>query len=97
MTYYVYLLISEQKINNKYISYVGYTKDIQKRIKFHNEGKGAKFTRGKKWELAYYKKFISKNLAMSEEFKLKKNSKLRNQIKKNFNEIKFSHSNKSIL
>ena len=79
MSYYVYLIIS--KVKNKTISYVGYTSNINNRIKLHNNGKGAKFTKGKKWILVYSKKFTTKQKAMSEEYKLKKNYKLRNQIK----------------
>ena len=77
--YYVYLIVS--KIKNKTISYVGYTNNIKRRIKQHNESKGAKFTRGKKWNLVYYKSYDKKNKAMKEEYKLKKNYKLRNIIK----------------
>ena len=79
MTYFVYLIVSKLK-NNKKISYVGYTNDLNKRIKLHNTGKGAKFTRGKKWNLVYYKKYDSKSIAMKQEFKLKKNYKLRKKI-----------------
>ena len=79
MSYYVYLIIS--KVKNKTISYVGYTSNINNRIKLHNNGKGAKFTKGRKWKLAYSKNFASKQKAMQEEYKLKKNYKLRNQIK----------------
>jgi len=79
MTYFVYLIISNLKKNKK-ISYVGYTNDLKKRIKLHNTGKGAKFTRGKKWNLVYYKKYDSKSTAMKEEFRLKKNYKLRKKI-----------------
>jgi len=80
--YFVYLLVTKNK--NRTISYVGYTKDINKRLKLHNKSKGAKFTRGRKWKLAYYKKYDNKNLAMKEEYKLKKNYKLRIKIKKRF-------------
>ena len=78
--YFVYLLVTKNK--NRTISYVGYTKDINKRLKLHNKSKGAKFTRGRKWKLAYYKKYDNKNLAMKEEYKLKKDYKLRSKIKK---------------
>ena len=81
MDYFVYMIIS--KINNKIISYVGYTKDLTKRIKLHNSSKGAKFTRGKKWKLIYYKKFKSKVSAMKYEYFLKKNNKIRKLIKLN--------------
>jgi len=79
MTYFVYLIISNLK-NNKKISYVGYTNDLKKRIRLHNAGKGAKFTRGKKWNLLYYKKYDSRSMAMKEEFRLKKDYKLRKKI-----------------
>ena len=77
--YFVYLLTS--KIKNRIISYVGYTNNLKKRIKLHNSSKGAKFTRGRKWKLAYYKIYDNKNEAMRAEYKLKKNIKLRNKIK----------------
>ena len=80
--YFVYLLVSKNK--NRTISYVGYTNNINKRLKLHNNSKGAKFTRGRKWKLAYYKRYNNKNLAMKEEYKLKKNYKLRSKIKKGF-------------
>ena len=86
MYYYVYLIASTNK--KKTISYVGYTKNLKKRLSLHNSSKGAKFTRGRKWILVYYKKFLEKKIAMSEEFKLKKNYKLRNRLKdKYFNKI----------
>mgnify|MGYP001427910808 FL=1 len=77
--YFVYLIIS--KIKKRTISYVGYTNNIKKRIKLHNSSKGAKFTKGKKWKLIYFKTYDNKNIAMKEEYKLKKNRKLRNLIK----------------
>ena len=80
MTYFVYFITS--KVKNRTISYVGYTNNINNRLKLHNSSKGAKFTRGRKWKLVYYKKYNSKILAMREEYKLKKNYKLRNKIKK---------------
>ena len=82
MRYYVYLIVSEVK--NRTISYVGYTKYINKRLKLHNKSKGAKFTRGRKWKLLYKKICNSKNLAMKEEYKLKKNYKLRKSIKEKY-------------
>jgi len=78
MSYYVYML---KLISKKSITYVGYTKDIKKRISLHNSGKGAKFTRGRKWKLIYKEKYISKNKAISREYYIKKNRTLRNLIK----------------
>ncbi len=79
MPYFVYLLVSNLK-NNKIFSYVGYTNNLKKRLKLHNTGKGAKFTRGKKWKLVYYEKYDSKRTAMKNEYLLKKNYKLRKKI-----------------
>ena len=77
--YFVYLLVT--KIKNRTISYVGYTKDINKRLKLHNNSKGAKFTRGRKWKLIYKEKFNSKSKAISREYYIKRNRVLRNKIK----------------
>ena len=72
------------KHRNKVISYVGYTANLTNRLILHNSSKGAKFTRGKIWELVFYKKYISKKIAMKDEYKLKKNYKLRSKIKSNY-------------
>ena len=82
MIYCVYLILSKK--SDKYRSYVGYTNNISNRLYLHNNSKGAKFTRGRKWILAYCKRYISKSVAMREEYKLKKNIKLRNKIKLKF-------------
>ena len=82
MPYFVYLISSKSK-NKKNSSYVGYTGDLKKRLYLHNSGKGAKFTRGKKWKLVYYEKYYSKSDAMKNEYKLKRNYKLRKELLKN--------------
>ena len=82
MHYFVYIIAS--KVKNKTISYVGYTSDLSKRLNDHNTGKGAKFTRGRKWKIIFKKKYISKIKAMQEEYKLKKNYSLRSEIKKKY-------------
>ena len=79
MSFYVYMLKS---ITIKPITYVGYTKDLKKRLYLHNSGKGAKFTRGRKWKLIYKEAFKSKSKAISREYYIKKNRTLRNKIKK---------------
>ena len=83
MIFYVYLIIS--KIEKKTISYVGYTNNLEKRLRLHNSNKGAKFTKGKKWKLIYYEKYNSKIEAMKYEYSLKKNYYLRNKIKRIYN------------
>ena len=78
MSYYVYMLKSLNKNNQ---TYVGYTKNLPERIKLHNSGKGAKFTRGRKWKLIYKEKYTTKNQAISREYYIKNNRALRNIIK----------------
>ena len=79
MNFYIYLIISKRL--SGYITYVGYTNNINKRLKLHNSSKGAKFTKGKKWKVIFQRKFSTKNLAMKEEYKLKKNYKFRKYLK----------------
>ena len=80
MSYYVYMLKSIEK---KPVTYVGYSSNLKNRIKLHNSGKGAKFTRGRKWRLIYKEKLPSKNKAISREYYIKNNKTLRNEIKRN--------------
>ena len=82
MFHYVYMLISLNTKKN--ISYVGYSSNIKKRLIMHNKGKGAKFTRGKKWKIIFKKKLLNKNDALKFEYSLKKNIKLRKKIKEKF-------------
>ena len=86
MKYFVYLIINQKK--NKLFSYVGYTTNIKKRLDLHNSSKGAKFTRGRKWTLAYKKCYKTKSLAMKNEYLLKKDYKKRYIIKNNFINLK---------
>ena len=50
------------------------------RLKKHNAGIGAKSTRGYKWKIIYKKIFYDKRLAMSFEYKLKKDKKKRKYL-----------------
>ena len=70
MSYFVYMLKSIEK---KPITYIGYTNNLEKRVKLHNLGKGAKFTKGRSWKLVYKEIFKSKNKAISREYYLKNN------------------------
>ena len=70
----------------KPVTYVGYTNNLKNRIWLHNSGKGAKFTRGRKWRLIHSEKYNSKKEAISREYYIKNNRSLRNKIKnENFN------------
>ena len=78
MNYFVYMLKS---LGKDPVTYVGYTNDLKKRINLHNNNKGAKFTRGRKWKLIYKEKLNSKKEAISREYYIKKNRSLRKKIK----------------
>ena len=82
MSFVVYMILT--KINGRYISYVGYTNNIIKRIKLHNTSKGAKFTKGNKWRLVYKKGYNKKTLALKKEFLLKNDKKKRYELKKEY-------------
>ena len=79
MKFYVYVIGSKSK--SKFITYVGYTNNLYKRIKLHNTGKGAKFTKGRKWKILYYESFSSKNAAMKREFAIKNDRILRKKLR----------------
>lgn len=53
--------------------YIGYTNNLEKRIKTHNAGKGAKYTRGRTpVVLRYYEEYETKAEAMRREWELKR-------------------------
>jgi len=79
MHHYVYMIKSIKR--GKVTTYVGHTKDLKNRLKLHNAGKGAKFTRGRKWTLIYKEKLKSKKMAISREYFIKNNKKIRKKIK----------------
>ena len=65
--FYVYIL----KSKSNGLLYKGFTGDLKKRIKEHNNGHSA-FTKNKgPWKLIYYEAFISKRDALREELFLK--------------------------
>ena len=70
-----------KSISKKPVTYVGYTNNLKKRIKLHNAGKGAKFTRGRTWKLIYKEVLKSKSKAISREYYIKNNKSLRKKIK----------------
>jgi len=80
--FFVYMIANLS--NKKIITYVGWTNNLKKRLQLHNSGKGAKFTRGRKWILIFKKKMLSKKNAMQFEYKLKKDRKIRKDIIKKY-------------
>ena len=83
MTYFVYMLKCVS--SDKKRTYVGFTNNLKNRLKNHNSNKGAKYTKGNKWEIIYKKQFLSKSKAMSYEYILKHDRKKRLNI---YNRIK---------
>ncbi len=81
MNYYVYIIKST---NYDSRTYVGWTNNLNKRLKAHNRGKGAKYTRGREWRIIYFEKLSSKKKAMQREYVIKKDRKLRLKLKKKF-------------
>ncbi len=62
--------------------YAGYTNDLQRRVRFHNEGKGAKYTRGRgPVKLIFSKPYSTKSEALKAEYAFKQlNRKKKNTI-----------------
>ena len=53
--------------------YTGWTNDLEKRVKTHNAGRGAKYTKTRlPVELVYYEEYEEKGEALSREFNIKK-------------------------
>ncbi|MDD3160037.1 MAG: GIY-YIG nuclease family protein [Candidatus ainarchaeum sp.] len=57
--------------------YCGYTNNLENRIKIHNLGKGAKYTKKRlPVKLVYFEEFESKSEALKREYKLKQLKRL---------------------
>ena len=69
--------------------YTGYTTDLSSRVKTHNEGLGAKYTRGRlPVELVYYETFETKSQALKREISIKKLTKTQKEkLIENFKRI----------
>ena len=67
-------------------TYVGWTTDLDQRLRAHNNGTGAKSTRGRSWLLLYAEKYLTRSDAMSREWHLKKDRKFRLALKQSLTE-----------
>jgi putative endonuclease len=83
--YYVYVLCSTVK-NTEF--YIGYTSDLRKRVKEHNEEKSFHTKKYAPWKLVYYEAYISEKLAITREKKLKHHGKGFSELKKRIFEDK---------
>ena len=71
MKNYVYILQCKDKS-----LYTGWTNDLEARLKAHNSGIGAKYTRGRTpCTMVYYEAFETKQEAMKREYEIKHMSK----------------------
>ena len=76
MMYYVYLLVNEY--GDKYI---GYTSDLKRRVREHQEGKSIYTSQhGSEWRLVYYEAYPSKKIALKRESVLKRNGSMRKYL-----------------
>ncbi|AFZ72773.1 GIY-YIG nuclease family protein [Natronobacterium gregoryi] len=56
--------------------YTGYTTDLERRVAEHDDGDGAKYTRGRTpVELVYHERYESRSAAMSREYEIKQLSR----------------------
>ena len=87
--FWVYIL-ELKSLQNKDSFYIGYTQDLTKRITQHKEGKGARYTKGKKSiKLAYTETYKTRSEAMRREIELKKlKRKEKIELVKNYNPMK---------
>ena len=58
-------------------SYVGWTNDLDTRLARHNDGTGARSTRGRRWALLYAERYATRGEAMSREWHLKRDRRFR--------------------
>jgi putative endonuclease len=79
--YYVYIIESEQKEE----LYIGYTENLKRRIKEHNNGESSSTKRYMPWKLIYYEACLNKDDAKRREGYLK-TSQGRRMIKRRLKE-----------
>ena len=76
---FVYILGTETP-SGLWRTYVGWTNDLDRRLAAHNRGTGARSTRGRKWILLYVERYDDKRQAMSREWRVKRDRRLRRAV-----------------
>lgn len=94
-----YKVMTEKKEENHYVYmvecadgsyYTGYTNNLEKRIKVHNSGKGAKYTKARlPVRLIYWECFESKQEAMRREWKIKQMPRRKKEELKKSGELQY--------
>jgi putative endonuclease len=74
----VYVLGSGDR--GRYLTYVGWTTDLARRLAQHNAGTGARSTRGRSWTVLHVEHFATRTEAMSREWYLKRDRVFRKQL-----------------
>jgi putative endonuclease len=78
VTCFVYVLGSDGKGGVR--TYVGWTTDLDARLAAHNAAKGARSTKGRRWILLYAERYPTRGEAMSREWHLKRERRLRKEL-----------------
>ena len=78
MPCYVYVLGSDGKGGRR--TYVGWTTDLDRRLRQHNSGDGARSTRGRHWRLLYAEIYLTRGQALSREWHLKRDRSFRARL-----------------
>ena len=78
MACFVYVLGCRH--GERVLTYVGWTNDLDGRLARHNAGSGARTTRGRRWALLYAERYPNRAEAMSREWHLKRDRKLRREL-----------------
>jgi putative endonuclease len=77
--FFAYVLGSRSK--NDCRTYVGWTTNLERRLRQHNAGVGAKSSRGRKWILLYSERCKTRREAMSREWYIKNDRKFRTTLR----------------
>ena len=75
--FYVYLI---QSVDDARRQYIGFTKDLRRRLKEHNSEASKGYTRGARWRLVYYEAYLSEADARRREKRLKADGRARRQL-----------------
>ncbi len=85
MACFVYILGSRD--GSGYRTYVGWTNDLDRRLARHNDGTGARSTRGRAWVLLYAERYLTRGPAMSREWHLKRDRRFRKSLTQGFDSL----------
>ena len=72
MYFYVYLVICRDNT-----IYCGFTNNVEERVKRHNSGRGAKYTKNRRpVKLVYHEEFSDRSSALKREYEIKQFTRL---------------------